>query len=144
MDVFAGVEGDHRAVAAARGDHRDLAFEIDEAFEDGGRAGHRLPCGRGIGKGHDPGLAFAVVAEAAGLEDRRGADFGQRVVQCGGVLDQGVGRGREAGGPEEVFFREPVLGGLERAAAGAHGGDVRDRVDGGERHVLELVGDDVD
>ena len=63
------------AVDAARADHRDLALEIDERFEDR-LAGGRAPshAARGVVRRRDRHLALAVVAERRRLQHRRAAD----------------------------------------------------------------------
>ena len=66
------------AVMAARGDHRDLALEAHEGFEDRRLAADRAPRRGGIVAGAQRRLALAVIAEAAGLEHRRAPDRGER------------------------------------------------------------------
>ena len=72
------------------------ASKCDEAFEHRRRAAHRVPGRVGVAGRRDPRLALAVIAEAAGLEDRGRADLGQRGVEPGAVVDRGEGRGAAA------------------------------------------------
>ena len=65
--VLARVEGSDGPVLAARGDHRDLALEVDEALEHRRRAADGLPGCPGLGGVGDAHLSLAVVAEAPGL-----------------------------------------------------------------------------
>ena len=89
MLVLADVERGEGAVEAARRDHRHLALEIDEAFENGRRAAERAMQRREVGALADQRLALAVIAEAPRLEDRRAAERGDRAHQRAGVLDGG-------------------------------------------------------
>ena len=60
--------------AAARGDHRDLALERHEGFEDRGFGAEVVPDLVEIVALADDRLALAVIAEAAGLDHRGQAD----------------------------------------------------------------------
>jgi hypothetical protein len=52
------------AVGRARGDHRDLALEGNERFQDGGFGAEVLPDPVGIVAVADDRLTLAVIAEA--------------------------------------------------------------------------------
>ena len=72
--VLGDVETLDLAVAAARRDHRHLALEIDETFEDAGRVVQGSPRRGRVAAFCDLGLALAVVAELPRLQHRRQAD----------------------------------------------------------------------
>src|SRR5262245_23342570 len=76
--VLGDVETFDLAAARARGDHRDLAFERDEGFEDCRLAADIAPGGLEIGAVADGRLALAVVAEAPRLQHRRPAEAIER------------------------------------------------------------------
>ena len=142
--VLAEIVGDDLAFEAARGDDRDFALEGDEAFED-----HRRRAERAMERGDvralaDQRLALAVVAEAAGLQDRGAAELGDRARERARVLDADEGRGLEAEAAQERLFDQPVLRQRERARAGPHRHARGEILDRRRRHVLELEGDDVD
>src|SRR3546814_10279763 len=86
-------------VAAAHGDHAQLALERHEGFEDQpdgpGLRAERLPGGVGGGTcfGPDAELPLAVVAQSPGLEDARRADRGDRGVESFARGD--IGRSEE-------------------------------------------------
>ena len=132
------------AVAAARGDDRDLALEIDEAFEDAGRVLQRAPGGDRIAAFRDLGLALAVIAKPAGLQHGRQAGQRDAVGQLRRAVDRRVRRGRDLQRADEILFDQPVLRRLQHLRVG------QDRLAPGEkgrglrRHVLEFIGDDVD
>ncbi len=90
------------------------------------------------------GLALAVVAEAAGLQDRRPADPLDRRRQLGGRSDIGERRGADAERGDEVLLGEPVLGGRQDFRIGQHRHARGEKRRGLRRHVLELIGDDID
>src|SRR3984893_15023298 len=65
--VLDGLIGDDLAGASARGDHGNLADEIDEALQDRRFRAHRAPSRGGFAQRADCRLALAVVAEMAGF-----------------------------------------------------------------------------
>jgi hypothetical protein len=90
----------------------------------------------------DPGLSLAVIAEAAGLQDRGRADRGQRGLQVGRSVDRAKGAVASPRPARKVFSvsrswltrsaSRPGRIGSAAPARRARGGD-----------VLELVGDDI-
>src|SRR5260221_8430098 len=90
--VFGNVVAFDLTVDAARGDHRDFAFERYERLEDRGLGAEIVPDLIGIVALADDGLALAVIAEAAGLDyrgagrgrGRRGAGFHPKFIRGGG------------------------------------------------------------
>src|SRR3546814_4498101 len=102
-------------VAAAHGDHAQLALERHEGFEDQpdgpGLRAERLPGGVGGGTcfGPDAELPLAVVAQSPGLEDARRADRGDRGVEYFARGDIGELRDRDAGFVEQGLLRQAVL-----------------------------------
>ena len=67
-----------------------------------------------------------------------------RSIEIGGSLDRGERSDRYAEARDEVLLLEPVLRILQRLGAGPHRRDGVRRGCRRKRHVLELVGDDVD
>ncbi len=138
--------GPHVAAAAAHAEQRQLASERHPGLEE---QRHLTGAERGEGRVGlaglvDPGLALAVVAEPAGLQERRHADLGQRRVERGLVVDRGERRGADAELPEQALLGEPVLGRRQRLGAGVDlGAGLLQRRDGAGWDVLELVGHDV-
>uniref|UniRef100_A0A914YS88 Uncharacterized protein n=1 Tax=Panagrolaimus superbus TaxID=310955 RepID=A0A914YS88_9BILA len=88
------------AIAAAHGDHADLALEGHEAFQDQSGAldlrAQRVPRGIDVGFVAQAELPLAVVAQAAVLEDARQAEFGGLRRQLVTAADVGEGRQRNA------------------------------------------------
>ena len=82
MLVLGHLEAFDLAVGRARGDHRDLALELDEAFQDAGRVFQRAPGRVRVAAFGDLGLAFAVIAELPRLQHRRQADFPTAAASC--------------------------------------------------------------
>ena len=109
-----------------------------------GAAAERAVDGGDVRALADQRLALAVVAEPAGLQDRRAAELGDRAGERAGVVDGGEGRGPQARVAQEVLLDQPVLGQRQRPRAGPHRHALGEEFDGRGRHVLELVGDDVD
>ena len=91
--VFADVERREGAVQAARRNHRHLALEGDEAFQNGWRPAEPTMQREEVGPFSDQRLALAVIAETPRLEDRRTTQRRDRAHQGAGVLD-----GEERGG----------------------------------------------
>ena len=128
----------------ARRDHRDLALERHEGFEDAGLAADVAPGRRRIGAVLDRGLALAVIAEAARLQNRRPADALDRRRERRGRADIGKRGGADAEPGDEVFFHEPILRGRQDLRIGQHRNARGEKGRGFRRHVLEFVSDDVD
>src|SRR5437868_55164 len=87
--------------------------------------------GFGVCEGGDAALALAVIAEAGGLEDGRGAERSQ---SGGEIGETGNGAMRGDGNAEfcdEGLFRETVLRDGERIGAGAQGFSAREEFGGG-------------
>ena len=144
MLVLAEVVNRDLAFEAARRDHRHLALESDEAFEDHRRRAQRAVNRSDVGPFADQRLALAVVTEPPGLENRRTAEFGDCAHERARVLDADKGRDLMAEVAQERLFRQPILGERKRAGARANRHALSEKVDRRRRHVLELVGDDVD
>ena len=92
----------------------------------------------------DRRLALAVIAEAAGLQHRRPADPLERRASSAGRADIGERRGADAEAGDEVLLGEPVLRRRQDLRIGQHRNARGEKGRGLRRHVLELVGDDVD
>ena len=86
---------------------------MDEPFIDQRLAGQRDAVG--VVVGHDPPLALAVIAIAAGLEDAGRADFHQRLGQILWSIDRLERGDRAAQIGDEAFFVEPILRHFQRA-----------------------------
>ena len=69
MVVEADREAARGAVEAARHDGRDFALEVDQRFEHAFAPPEFLPGGGQLGAGRDAGLALAVIALGASLQD---------------------------------------------------------------------------
>ena len=142
--VLGDVETFDRAVMRARRDHRDFALERHEGFEDAGLAADVAPGRRRIGAVLDRGLALAVIAEAARLQDRRPADALDRGRERLGRADIGKRGGADAEPVDELLFHEPVLRRRQHLRIGQHRNARGEKGRGLRRHVLEFVSDDVD
>ena len=142
--VLGHLEAFDFAVVAARGDHRHLALERDEAFQDARHAAQRPPRRVGVGSTHDLGLALAVVAERARLQHRRQADFGEAVGELGGTVHRRVGRGGDAELADEILLDQPVLGQFQHLRVRRDLLALAEERRGLGRDVLEFIGDDVD
>ena len=121
MDVLADRPEPRLAAAAAHAHDGQLAVEGDELLGELS-LGERLDL---LG----PTLPLAVVAEATGLHECRHA----------GRLEIAEARRGDSQRAEQLLLAQTVLPLLERCDPG-HRADARRRLD---RHVLELVGDDV-
>ena len=143
MLVLAEVVSRDLAFEAARGDHRHLALESDEALEDHRRRAQRAVDGGDVGAFADQRLALAVVTEAPGLEDRGAAELGHRAHQRARILDADEGRG-QAESRRNVFSVSRSWVSASARAPGRTGLALRKKFDRRRRHVLELEGDDVD
>ena len=89
--VFDRRVGRPGAVAAARDDDRDLAGEVDKAFEDADRAAHLPPRLVRAGLGVKRDLTLAVIAHAHALQHRRIAEIVHRAGERGRVGDLAIG-----------------------------------------------------
>ena len=90
--------------------------EIDKSFQNGGCPLHVRQCLRCVVARHDPRLSFAIIAKAAGFQDRRGADLIKRCLKAGGVGDVGKRRSLKTQIPKKGLFRQPVLTDTKRLA----------------------------
>ncbi len=89
------------------------AKNCDEAFQHQRLAAQRNPIG--VVVGHDPPLALAVIAIAAGLEDRGRADGCQCALEIVRRIDRLPRRGPAAQILDKALFADPVLRHFERA-----------------------------
>ena len=117
----------------------------DEAFEDRGRP----PIARQAAAGSAPlrmiRLALAVIAEAAGLQDRRPADpIGAGRDRIRRIDRRRIGRDGDAELGDELLLDQAVLRDRQHARIGQHRLARRQKRRGLRRHVLEFIGDDVD
>jgi len=97
--VLADVEGREAAIGRAGGDDGELTDEIDEAFQNGGRPLHRSKRAIRITRFADRGLALAIIAETARLQDGGHADGGKRGLKVAGIVhgaERGVAMPRSA------------------------------------------------
>ena len=126
------------AVLAARGDHRNLAIEIDERFEHCFLLADGAPgLGRAIGR-IDSKLTLAVVAERGGFQHRRAAQIGERAVQAFERTHLAIRRCRQAGIREERFFADALLRGVQNRSAGTDGRATGGGLGRGRRNIFEL------
>src|SRR5690606_28516488 len=139
------------AVTAAHGHHRQLEVEGDEALQD--QPGAVDLGAEGVPRRLDRActhlrakaeLALAVVAQPAGLEDRRQADFVRRPRQRVPAVDVGERRHRNPQFAEQALLAEPVLRGGKRAWPRVHLHVRAQPVTGTGRNVLEVEGRHVD
>ena len=92
----------------------------------------------------DRRLTLAVIAEAARLEHRRPADPLDRRRKLGRRSHIGERRGADAEPGDKVLFGEPVLRGRQDFRIGQDRNARRQKRRGLRRHVLELIGNDID
>ena len=133
------------AVAAARRQHRQLAVEA--ARTPPGSSGTppsapRPPLERPRAAQHR--LPLAVVAEPARLQHRREADRVDGDRQLGEVSTAANGGSRHARAASKSVFSASRSCATSSAAGGGRTGTRRERPRRVDRHVLELVGHDVD
>ena len=116
MDVFGRVVGLQRSVLSARRNHRDLARERHERFQDQRHAAHCRPDTGGVrGRGiPEHALALAVIAQPAGLQHAVAAERGERRREIAIVVHSKMTGCGYSGSIEEALFGEPVLRDLER------------------------------
>ena len=91
-----------------------------------------------VGQRLEPELALAVVAKAPGLEDCRGADRGQRLIQFGPRADGGKLGGLDAAFAEQGFLGQPILRYRQRFRQWPHDNLVGQHARGFGRNVLEV------
>ena len=87
MQVLAGIETGNLACEAPGGDDGNLMAEVHETFQDRGLSGHVSKGPGCVFRSGKPRLSFAIIAKAAGLQDRGRADFGKRRFKRGGITD---------------------------------------------------------
>ena len=142
--VLAQVVGRDLPFQAAGRDHRHLALESDEALENHrGRAQGTVNRGD-VGAFADQRLALAVVTEPPGFENGRATELSDRAHQRPRILHADKGRDLMAEIAQKGLFREPILGQRQRADARTDWHASAEKFDRRGRHVLELIGDDVD
>ena len=146
VHVLAGVERGDRAVEPARRDHRDLALEVDEALEHRRRLADRDPGLARRGAGIEPHLPLAVVAEAGGSSGSPGVpsvrERRRQRLRPVHRADRARSRGRARAGSPSPRARSCATSSARRP--GRTGTSGASSVHRRKRHVLELVGDDVD
>ena len=134
----------NRPVNPARGDDGQLAFEIDEGFENGFVAAQLVPGFERIVVRSESNLPFSVVPERGRLKDRRTADCPHAIGEIDVTANRCERRDRQPEIVQKRFFANPMLRDFECAAVWPD-----DRVCFGGRHrergdILELEGHDVD
>ena len=97
-----------------------------------------------VGAFADQRLALAVVAEPPGFENRRTTELGDRTHQRPRILDADKGRDLMPKVAQKGLLCEPILGQRQRADARTDWHASAEKFDRRGRHVLELIGDDVD
>ncbi len=133
---------DHPVGIAYR-EHRELAGERDQRFEDERDVPELGPGVVEIGRRTEHALPLAVVAASAGLQDRgQTAHLVDRVLQLGARPDRGERRGADAEPTEGLLLGQAVLCHLERARPRAYRGALGEKPRRGSRDPLPLVGDD--
>ncbi len=100
--------------------------------------------GSGVIAGRDRHLALAVVAETSRLQDRRRAESFQRGDKIAAVAYLGPGRDVDAATGHEGLFSDTILRDGQRLGPWPHRHDSLEKCRRVYRHVLELVGDDID
>jgi len=130
------------AVLGPRQQHRKFSLKFDRGFGDAGGGADRLP-----GLAHfaclmDPGLALAVIAEAAALEHDRQPKRVDGRLDVVRTVDRPPRCHAPADTGDELLLDGAILGTGERAGPGAHFcTQCRERR---HRQILEFVGDDID
>ena len=118
--------------------------ERDPRLEHGGLAADRRPGGIGIGRCHDPRLALAIIAHAAGLEDRRAAQRRQCHVEIATAGNGAIGGGATTKAFNKALFGQPVLRNFQAGGAGVDRNPRCKMADCGGVDVFKFEGDDVD
>ena len=142
MRVLERRKTDTSPIDAAGPNDRDLAFEIDERFQDGFGASERPPGSNRRVRCRDTHLPLAVVSECGGLQHGGAADAGQRGLQVGLAPDGSERNDRDAVPREKCLFPNPVLRDRERMSVRPDNRVRLGRRRRRRRHVLELEGDD--
>ena len=143
MLIFDRRIGRPGAVAAAGDDDRNLAGEIDKAFEDANLAAHALPGFLGLGFRRQRHLALAVIAQPHALQHRRVAKVAHRPEQGRRTGNLAVGGGVDIDRAEKILFPQSVLRDLEDFGTGQHRAHGRHPPHCLGRDVFELEGGDV-
>ncbi len=143
--MFVARERIHHGFAADRthADRRDFVVEVQPLLRYECRTRQFAPRVIDIIRGSQDILAFAVVAEAAGLEDQWEPDR----IHCRMQVLQRVHRAITWQGDlqfiEQALFVESVLSGTQGRGGWKDGNVIGDRVQRFDGHVLEFVGNDV-
>ena len=87
-------------------------------------------------------LALAVITQAAGLQHAVAAEFGEGRGKVGVIVHRKEIRCGYADAVKEALFGEAVLADLQRPGRREDGNVLGKPAGGGDRHVLELIGDD--
>ena len=116
-------------ITGTGGDDRNLMAEIDKAFQNGGRALHGLPCLFHIRNIFEPDLPLAVIAHAARLQNRRGADRLGGGFGFSGTCDIGIGGHFETKPSEKFFLGQAILRDCQGSAAGMNGADLFENIE---------------
>ncbi len=132
------------AIDAAHDEHRDLVLEIDEAFENGRRFSEAFESRFQLRAFRDARLALAVVAHAARFQDALLAHGRDGLGEIRLAVDGRKRRHGNAEAADEALFLEAVLRNRERFRPWPNGRHGLGGGCGGERNVLELIGDDID
>ena len=90
VDVFAGIETGDGTINAAGSDDGNFAFECDESFQNSWGTFEGGIGGWGVFAAVQAGLAFAIIAETAGFQDRGRADLGAGAGQIIKAIDGAV------------------------------------------------------
>ena len=128
----------------ARDDDRNLAGEIDEAFENADLAAHIPPCLSRLGLGVEHRLALTVIAHAHALQHGRVAEIVHRADQRGGVGHLPVSGGRDIDRTQKILLAQTVLRDFENFGAGQDQLRRRHKSHRLGRYIFELEGDHVD
>jgi hypothetical protein len=120
MPVEDGIPEQDRAVDAADRQQREFAIEHHPAFEHRRLAADRRPGGGRVVDRADARLALAVIAEAAGLQDRRRADLAIAASSSASLDTARNGAVAAAELFDERLFLAAILGDSPARAAGGH------------------------
>ena len=131
------------ALGAADREDRHLALERHECLEHERRGAERGPRGVDVGLRAQHPLALAVVAEATRLQHGGEAEPSDGAIEIVLARDRREAGGGNAQRREEALLVEPILAHLERARRRIDANELVQEARGADRHVLELVRDDV-
>jgi hypothetical protein len=124
-------------------DDGDFALERNRRFQHAGRGADFGPCGGNVIGGPDPGLALAIIAVAAGLQQSGSAKFRQGLGNVMIRIDHAIVRRGDADIVQEGLLLGPVLRDGERLCAGIKVVARRfDHVGSDDGDVLEFQRDD--